>query len=411
MKKFSLLVMLILSFSILAPGVLAASQAELEQQKKEAQDKAAAAQYQIDMTQTTIEGINSELEKSNSAISNLQAQMDTLNGQINTLNQSMQSTQGELDTLNVTLGQQQLGLEERLRVMYMYGNESYLEILFSSTGMTDFLTKIDMIASIMTADQKSVNQVKNTLSTIDTKNKELVSQRAAVELAKSEQQALLVGQENIKAQQQTLLAQNGGVLEAAREELATRNAEIAAAEAELSAIVRDTAGSVDTSPGPSEGGSDGGPSGGGSTSGDTGGTGGSGSGGGAATTGYRWPSDYYTITDYFGPRESPGEGASTNHMGIDIGAAFGSPIYAAASGRVTLARYAGGYGNCVIIAHDDGYSTLYAHQNELAVSAGEYVTQGQVIGYVGNTGASFGAHLHLSFMNSNGDFVNPLNFL
>ncbi|MEG2642886.1 MAG: M23 family metallopeptidase [Eubacterium sp.] len=54
---------------------------------------------------------------------------------------------------------------------------------------------------------------------------------------------------------------------------------------------------------------------------------------------------------------------------------------------------------------------VYAHQNELAVSAGEYVTQGQVIGYVGNTGASFGAHLHLSFMNSNGDFVNPLNFL
>ncbi len=64
-----------------------------------------------------------------------------------------------------------------------------------------------------------------------------------------------------------------------------------------------------------------------------------------------------------------------------------------------------------MIAHDDGYTTLYAHQSEIAVSEGQWVSQGQVIGYVGSTGDSTGPHLHISFITPDGNFVDPLNFI
>lgn len=98
-------------------------------------------------------------------------------------------------------------------------------------------------------------------------------------------------------------------------------------------------------------------------------------------------------------------------MGLDIGAGSGAPIYASAAGRVIYAAPRGGYGNCVMIAHDDGYTTLYAHQSEIAVSEGQWVSQGQVIGYVGSTGDSTGPHLHISFITPDGNFVDPLNFI
>jgi murein DD-endopeptidase MepM/ murein hydrolase activator NlpD len=82
------------------------------------------------------------------------------------------------------------------------------------------------------------------------------------------------------------------------------------------------------------------------------------------------------------------------HTGIDFGAAAGSPIVAAQAGTVTLAGWKTGYGNCVIIDHGHGISTLYAHQSRLAVRVGQQVEQGQQVGNVGATGHVTAAHLH-----------------
>lgn len=89
-------------------------------------------------------------------------------------------------------------------------------------------------------------------------------------------------------------------------------------------------------------------------------------------------------------------GTTSTHRGVDLAASSGTPIHAAASGRVTFARngYNGGFGNLVIIVHDNGTETLYAHQSKIATSPGARVEQGDVIGYVGNTGRSTGPHLH-----------------
>jgi murein DD-endopeptidase MepM/ murein hydrolase activator NlpD len=98
------------------------------------------------------------------------------------------------------------------------------------------------------------------------------------------------------------------------------------------------------------------------------------------------------------------------HEGIDLGAAYGSPIAAAASGVVIYAGWEGGYGNLTVIDHGGGLATAYGHQSRIAVSVGQSVAQGEIIGYVGSTGHSTGPHLHFE-VRVNGQAVDPLGYL
>ena len=100
------------------------------------------------------------------------------------------------------------------------------------------------------------------------------------------------------------------------------------------------------------------------------------------------------VSSEFGYRTHPISGVSKLHTGLDIAAPGGTPIGAAGSGTVIFAGWRGGYGNAVIIDHGEGITTLYAHQSQLAANAGDVVTQGEIIGYVGTTGYSTGNHLH-----------------
>ena len=123
------------------------------------------------------------------------------------------------------------------------------------------------------------------------------------------------------------------------------------------------------------------------------------------------PSSQGLIWPVSGPVTSPfGYRWGRLHAGIDIGVPYGTPIHAAASGTVVLAGWTGGYGNYTCIDHGGGMATCYGHQSSYAVSSGARVSQGQVIGYVGNTGHSFGAHLHFE-VRINGNPVDPLGYL
>jgi murein DD-endopeptidase MepM/ murein hydrolase activator NlpD len=124
---------------------------------------------------------------------------------------------------------------------------------------------------------------------------------------------------------------------------------------------------------------------------------------GESSSGFIWPVS--------GPVTSPfGMRWGRMHEGIDISVPEGTPIHAAASGRVILAAYTGGYGNYTCIDHGGGLSTCYAHQSSFAVSSGQSVQQGQVIGYSGNTGSSTGPHLHFE-VRVNGAAVDPMGYL
>mgnify|MGYP002517968249 FL=1 len=137
-------------------------------------------------------------------------------------------------------------------------------------------------------------------------------------------------------------------------------------------------------------------------------------------TGFSCPLKSYTrISSEYGWRKNPVSGVNKLHAGIDMAAPAGTPIYAAASGYVQVAGWSsGGYGNYVIIYHgkmSDGntYSTLYGHMKSVATSAGKYVNQGDLIGYVGSTGNSTGNHLHLEVWKggSKANAVNPRGYI
>ena len=125
------------------------------------------------------------------------------------------------------------------------------------------------------------------------------------------------------------------------------------------------------------------------------------------STGMTWPVNGH-VTSYFGYRYHPILHFTRFHAGLDIGAAWGSPIIAAADGQVVVAGWTGGYGRAVQIAHGGGISTLYGHMSQVVAAPGSYVHAGQLIGYVGSSGLSTGPHLHYE-VRRNGTPVNPLS--
>ena len=131
----------------------------------------------------------------------------------------------------------------------------------------------------------------------------------------------------------------------------------------------------------------------------------------SSTGGFLYPLPYAVpITDAYGYRIHPLSGTYKWHNGVDLAAGSGTAIYATQSGTVTSACYNEAYGNMVTINHANGYSSLYGHMTNYIVSVGDYVTQGQTIGYVGSTGWSTGPHLHFTIY-YNGSDVNPMNYV
>lgn len=122
-----------------------------------------------------------------------------------------------------------------------------------------------------------------------------------------------------------------------------------------------------------------------------------------------WPAVGW-LTDGFGSRKDPFHGATAFHNGLDIAADKGAPIYASASGVVQSAGWSGDYGNLVVIAHEFGLTTRYAHMSRIDVKAGDRVERGQVVGFIGATGRASGPHLHYEVW-ANGQPLNPLKFL
>ena len=139
--------------------------------------------------------------------------------------------------------------------------------------------------------------------------------------------------------------------------------------------------------------------------------GGSSGGGSANASGsFLWPvASYVYVSSRFGLRVHPITGKTKSHTGIDIASNQGTAVYTSDGGTVTLAGWNGGYGNCIMIDHGNGYVTLYGHLSSISVSVGQTVSQGATIGAVGSTGNSTGPHLHFEVL-KNGTRIDPEQF-
>ena len=129
----------------------------------------------------------------------------------------------------------------------------------------------------------------------------------------------------------------------------------------------------------------------------------------AAAMPWIWPT-YGWLTGRFGGRSDPFTGEPAFHQGLDISTEKGQAVYATANGQVESAAYTGEYGNLITVRHDFGLSTRYGHLSRFNVKPGASVKRGEIIGYVGSTGRSTGAHLHYEIL-ANGKLINPLQLL
>ncbi len=129
----------------------------------------------------------------------------------------------------------------------------------------------------------------------------------------------------------------------------------------------------------------------------------------AAATPSIWPT-FGWLTGTFGGRPDPFTGEPAFHQGLDISTEKGREVYATANGTVESAQYTGDYGNFIVVRHDFGLATRYGHLSRFSVKPGASVQRGDVIGYVGSTGRSTGAHLHYEIL-ANGKLINPLQLL
>ena len=337
----------------------------------------------------------------------LEDQIEEKNAEIETLQTDIASLDEEIAAKQVEIDETYALFKERMVALYQAGETSSLAMLLSSDSFADFVTNVQLMQAVSESDQQLVEKLRAQKEEQQAQKDEKEAAEAEVQAAltqiqedeaqlveeRSDQQSARESLEAAYAESKTAMQDLEAMkanYEANREEI---EAEEAAVEAELQQLYASMASSSSSSSSGSSGSSSSGSS--SNVIVDTG------------DLSFRWPlPGYTTVTSGYGARWG------TTHTGIDIsgGGCYGSPIVAAESGTVILCQWYSTYGQCIIVDHGGGYSTLYAHMSAYAVSTGDYVTKGQTIGYVGDTGNVTGPHLHFE-VRVNGVTQNPLNYV
>lgn len=345
------------------------SKQELEYQMAEHQKKAEELQAQKEAIQDdknrAIE-YKLLLDQRNAV---LQDQIDTVTLQIQNTEEAIVRYETEEQAQYELFCQQVRQEEER-------GTVSYWSVLFKATGFADLLSRMDFINEVMEYNQRVINDLRQLREQLAQGKTDLEEQKQTLDDTQAELEDQIAEAERVMNE---FLAQENALDEliAAEEE---GFAQTEAMLKEYYAQNPDNMGDIESA----------------STQ--------------DVLNGLIWPSDARYMTDKFGWRDAPTDGASSYHQGVDIGAPYNSDIYAAQSGTVIQAGWNGSYGYAVTIDHGYGVATLYGHMNDYYVSVGEYVSRGEVIGLCGSTGVSTGPHIHYE-VRLNGEKIDPMPYL
>ena len=368
-----------------------AEKTQVDQRIAELQAEISAATEQEGVLTSQLGAVVTELQAAQSAV-------EQAEGSLNLLEAELASEQGRLERLTVLLGTQTRRLhrlqaeyrravailEARVRAIYIEEEPDALSVLVSATTFRDLIDGYEFVNRIGLQDQRIVGQV-------ETAKRLAAEERRATERTQRLTAAtvsVIAARTDEARSVRNELASNRDTLAAARrlkqsalatsretrEEYLQEVEALAAQSASLAAAIRDAqaeAGSTGT--------------------------------GTPSASGFIWPVNG-TVVSGFGMRWG------RLHEGIDITASSGTPIWAAASGRVIHAGWLGGYGNLVVVDHGDGLATAYAHASAILVGVGQQVSQGETLSLVGSTGNSSGPHLHFE-VRVNGVAVDPLLYL
>ena len=286
----------------------------------------------------------------------------------------------------------------RVRAMEENGTLNYLALILKSNNLGEMLTAMDDVGEIMLRDKALEDSYVRARENTEEIKAEYEAYQKEVG---SKQDALRVEQEKLQAE----IDEASELLIGLHDDYMNRQAEIAEIQAQEDAT--NTAISVLVAKLEAERAAEA------AAAAAAAGGGGGGGGGGAAAYAngsFIFPvASYSYISSRFGQRIHPITGELKNHNGMDIAADMGTAVYAADGGKVVLAEWYGGYGNCIMIDHGNGYKTLYGHLSYIGVKNGQAVTQGNTIGQVGSTGNSTGPHLHFEVY-LNGSRIDPEQF-
>ena len=286
----------------------------------------------------------------------------------------------------------------RVRAMEENGSLNLLALILKANDLGEMLTAMDDVGEIMQRDKElEDNYIRARENTEEVKSEYEAYQKEV----SGKQEALREEQEKLQAE----IDEASELLIGLHDDYMNRQAEIAEIEAQEDAT--NTAISVLVAKLEAERAAEAA-----AAAAAAGGGGGSSAGGASAYANgsFIFPVESYSyISSRFGERIHPITGELKNHNGMDIAANMGTAVYAADGGKVVLAEWYGGYGNCIMIDHGNGYKTLYGHLSYIGVKNGQTVTQGNTIGQVGSTGNSTGPHLHFEVY-LNGSRIDPEQF-
>ena len=415
------IMVLSLLFSLLPTRVSAASSSEirkqintLKEQKTELQSQIKELKDQYQENKDEIADIVARKNIIDQEIGLLHAQIININEQISAFSVLIADKQDELDHAEERYETLNEEYKVRIRSMEEEGSLSYWEVLFKANNFSDLLDRLNMVEEIAASDNRRLKELSEATKTVEIAREELAVEKADLEETKNELHETQAELDEKRVEADELINQliaKGEEIEGLKEELENKDQEILdeiarkekeyneAKHQEWLAYMATYTTVPPATTAPSNGGS----------SGTSGGSSGGGTSGGGSATWLR-PCSYTRLTSPFGWRKSPTTGASTYHQGVDLSAPAGTPIYATRAGIVTTATYGSAAGYYVTINHGDGFSSIYMHMTNYVVSAGQAVSAGQLIGYVGKTGVATGNHLHFGIA-YNGAYVNPCAYV
>ena len=358
--------------SLVLPAAMAATNAQLDAANKKTQQ----AKKEMEAAEQSRKNAILQYNAIDKQISDTENEIGIIENQMQQTINDISLKEEELKAAEEELAEYQELFKKRARAMYENSGVQYIEILFGAEDFSDFLEKIEMISQLMNYDQGIIHKLD------DTKQK--------IENAKTELENILVRQEenmkNLEMRKGMLdktLGEKQKLVAEMTKDVEKYKAIYEAAEEAEAKLIRENSKALSYSANPIK---------------YTGGK-------------FSWPvPSTQRITSQYGYRIHPVYKTKKFHSGIDIGAAYGVDIIAAADGVVTLATTNGGYGKCIIINHGSGITTLYGHSSTMLVESGQRVTKGQLIAKAGSTGVSTGPHLHFE-VRINGATTNPLNYV
>ncbi len=407
-----LIIGMLLTYNHISIG---ASLNDLQNQQTSVNDKIEEQEKKLEEITTEKSEALTAVENLNTQISSYESEIEELAEQISSLETQIQEAEQKIKEDEEKYQKDQEALNERLVTIYENGEISYLDVLLSSSSLTDFISSYYIVSELTTYDTEILEKLEAEKQQIENEKVEMEANQEKVKTAKKTQEAkqsALKVAKSEKEQHVSELSEEEQKTQEVIEELEQTNKDIdkqiEAAQAAIEKAKREAAAKAEAEKANQ-----------GSSSNSSGSSTSSGTPGSEQSSyGFIWPVNtkypittgwYYSSGSLHGAVDFSGSGIS------------GTPIYAVADGYVvTSTAVTDGkgnyisYGNYILIAHYNGLYTLYAHCSQRNVSAGQTVTQGQVIGTVGSTGNSSGPHLHFEVRTSPGKYANrvsPFNYL